>query len=34
MEAYIYMLAKYPVTKEQISVIAPTPKEVIWNACK
>ncbi|MFT6698895.1 MAG: 23S rRNA pseudouridine1911/1915/1917 synthase [Porticoccaceae bacterium] len=24
----------HPVTKEQISVIAPTPKEVIWNACK
>ena len=24
----------HPVTKEQISIIAPTPKEVIWNACK
>ena len=24
----------HPVTKEQISVIAPTPQEVIWNACK
>jgi 23S rRNA pseudouridine1911/1915/1917 synthase len=24
----------HPVSKEQISVIAPTPKEVIWNACK
>jgi len=24
----------HPVTKEQISVIAPTPKEVIWNACQ
>jgi 23S rRNA pseudouridine1911/1915/1917 synthase len=24
----------HPVTKEQISIIAPTPEEVIWNACK
>ena len=24
----------HPVTKEQISIIAPTPKEVIWNACQ
>jgi 23S rRNA pseudouridine1911/1915/1917 synthase len=24
----------HPVTKDEISVIAPTPKEVIWNACK
>jgi 23S rRNA pseudouridine1911/1915/1917 synthase len=24
----------HPVSKEQVSVIAPTPKEVIWNACK
>ena len=24
----------HPVSKEQISIIAPTPKEVIWNACK
>jgi 23S rRNA pseudouridine1911/1915/1917 synthase len=24
----------HPVSKEEISVIAPTPKEVIWNACK
>jgi 23S rRNA pseudouridine1911/1915/1917 synthase len=23
----------HPVTKEQISVLAPTPKEVIWEAC-
>jgi 23S rRNA pseudouridine1911/1915/1917 synthase len=23
----------HPVSKEEISVIAPTPKEVIWNAC-
>ncbi|WP_218598366.1 RluA family pseudouridine synthase [Polaribacter sp. NJDZ03] len=23
----------HPVTKEQITVTAPTPKEVIWNAC-
>lgn len=23
----------HPVTKEQISIIAPTPNEVIWNAC-
>lgn len=23
----------HPVSKEQISVIAPTPNEVIWNAC-
>ncbi|SDS32959.1 ribosomal large subunit pseudouridine synthase D [Polaribacter sp. KT25b] len=23
----------HPVSKEQISVIAPTPKEVIWDAC-
>ncbi len=23
----------HPVSKEKISVIAPTPKEVIWNAC-
>lgn len=24
----------HPVSKEQISIIAPTPNEVIWNACK
>ncbi|MDD7913565.1 RluA family pseudouridine synthase [Polaribacter ponticola] len=24
----------HPVSKEEISVIAPTPNEVIWNACK
>ena len=24
----------HPVTKENISIIAPTPNEVIWNACK
>jgi 23S rRNA pseudouridine1911/1915/1917 synthase len=24
---------KHPVTKEFISIIAPTPNEVIWNAC-
>ena len=24
----------HPVSKEEISVIAPTPKEVIWDACK
>ncbi|MEN8703518.1 MAG: RNA pseudouridine synthase [Polaribacter sp.] len=24
----------HPVTKEKVSVIAPTPNEVIWNACK
>ncbi|AUC20846.1 RNA pseudouridine synthase [Polaribacter sejongensis] len=23
----------HPVTKEQVTVTAPTPKEVIWNAC-
>lgn len=23
----------HPVTKEQISIIAPTPKDVIWDAC-
>lgn len=23
----------HPVSKEQISILAPTPKEVIWNAC-
>jgi 23S rRNA pseudouridine1911/1915/1917 synthase len=23
----------HPVTKEQVSVLAPTPKEVIWEAC-
>lgn len=24
----------HPVSKEEISIIAPTPNEVIWNACK
>lgn len=24
----------HPVTKEEVSVTAPVPKEVIWNACK
>ena len=24
----------HPVSKEEVSIIAPTPKEVIWNACK
>tara|TARA_B110000240_G_C13430702_1_gene423564 strand:+ start:489 stop:1175 length:687 start_codon:yes stop_codon:yes gene_type:complete len=24
----------HPVSKEEISIIAPTPKEVIWDACK
>ena len=24
----------HPVTKEKVSVIAPTPNEVIWNTCK
>jgi len=23
----------HPVTKEKISIVAPTPNEVIWNAC-
>ena len=23
----------HPVSKEQINITAPTPKEVVWNAC-
>ena len=38
-DASIHLLAQklefiHPVTKENITIIAPAPKESIWDACK